>query len=414
MSLLFIIIVIAIIVYSYTKQQGQNSENRTNQRMWAEAAHYHGLKLYPASERSVFPAMNGTVDGVSVEIWGDFDDIGHGLIFCKAIFAQSLPFQLSIIKGDFNEENIGSAFEIRGLTAPGITVRASDRKQLNAFLNGQNIMNILKNCVSGSQVAKMTDSYLILGVSGINDGMKLYGFIERAAAAAKTLSGSRISDLPAIPMVEDTEKLPVPTVKTQSYKPVVSKVEAVPEDPAPQEYYKPTATESEPVIPEECVIEQKSEPVIPEEKTAPPQFKPVCTPKEPVPEVTEKEPLDLSAEGLSKALFSASFPGEKEKAVFQKVIGQTVQWRGTLKSVYPYSTDFVFGKGPGVKAVFEICEIASSYGMKAKIKATVSFGEEAMSVLKGQTGKEFAFTGTLLKMEGFSKEILVEKGFLTE
>ena len=81
MSLLFIIIVIAIIVYSYTKQQGQNSENRTNQRMWAEAAHYHGLKLYPASERSVFPAMNGTVDGVSVEIWGDFDDNGHGLIF---------------------------------------------------------------------------------------------------------------------------------------------------------------------------------------------------------------------------------------------------------------------------------------------------------------------------------------------
>ena len=413
MSLLFIIIVIAIIVYSYTKQQGQNSENRTNQRMWAEAAHYHGLKLYPASERSVFPAMNGTVDGVSVEIWGDFDDNGHGLIFCKAIFAQSLPFQLSIIKGDFNEENIGSAFEIRGLTAPGITVRASDRKQLNAFLNGQN-MNVLKNCIGSSQVAKMTDSYLILGVAGINDGMKVYGFIERAAAAAKTLSCTRISDLPAIPMVDDLEKLHTPTAQVQAYKPVAPKVEAVPEDPAPQEICKPAEPEKEVVIPEVKTVEQKYKPDVPEEKPAPPQFKPVYTPKEPAPEVPAEELLDLSAEGLSKALFSASFPGEKEKALFQKVIGQTIQWRGTLKSVYPYSTDFVFGKGPGTKAVFEICEIASSYGMKAKIKATVSFGEEAMSVLKGQTGKEFAFMGTLLKMEGFSKEILVEKGSLTE
>ena len=128
----------------------------------------------------------------------------------------------------------------------------------------------------------------------------------------------------------------------------------------------------------------------------------------PVIEETERE------YGLAKALFSASFPGEKEKALFQKVIGQTIQWRGTLKSVYPYSTDFVFGKGPGAKAVFEICEIASSYGMKNKIKATVSFREEAMTVLKGQTGKEFSFTGVLLKMEGFSREILVEKGSLTE
>ena len=273
-------------------------------------------------------------------------------------------------------------------------------------------MNVLKNCIGSSQVAKMTDSYLILGAAGINDGMKLYGFIERAAAAAKTFSGCCVSVLPAIPMVEDTAKLP--SVKVNTYEPVAPKVEAVPEEPAPQEIYKPSAPKNEPVVPEEIVVEQKYKPVVPEEKPEPPKFKPIYTPKEPAPEVTEDEPLDLSAEGLAKALFSASFPGEKEKALFQKVIGQTVQWRGTLKSVYPYSTDFIFGKGPGAKAVFEICEIASSYGMKNKIKATVSFDEEAMTVLKGQTGKEFSFTGVLLKMEGFSRELLVEKGSLTE
>ena len=83
-----------------------------------------------------------------------------------------------------------------------------------------------------------------------------------------------------------------------------------------------------------------------------------------------------------------------------------------MKSVYPYSSDFVFGKGPGVKATFEICEVSSGYGMKQKIKATVSFGEDAMAVLKGKNGETFNFTGTLLKMESFAREILLEKGSL--
>ena len=50
--------------------------------------------------------------------------------------------------------------------------------------------------------------------------------------------------------------------------------------------------------------------------------------------------------------------------------------------------------------------------MKQKIKATVSFGEDAMAVLKGKNGETFNFTGTLLKMESFAREILLEKGSL--
>ena len=416
MSLLFIIIVIAIIVYSFTKQQEQNSVTRTNQKMWAEAAHYHGLKLYPPDEKSVFPSMTGTVDGHTVQIWGDFDQNGHGLVFCRVNFTRQIPFRLSIVKGDFDDDYTGTPYEIRGLTAPGISVKASDGKKLKEFLDDQNI-NILKNCIGSNQLAKMTDSFLILGVVGINDGMKLYGFIERSVAAAKALSTGKTAthiDLPAIPLEEDTDVFDVAPVKTPSYNPVMPEEISVPEKPAPQEVYKPVVTKPEPIAVEEKPVISKPEPIVPKEKTAPPQFKPIYTPKEPEPEAAQDDVTDLSAEGLAKALFGVSFPGEKEKALFQKVVGKTVQWRGTLKSVYPYSTDFIFGKGPGVKAVFEICEISSGYGMKNKIKATVSFGEETMSVLKGQTGKEFAFTGTLLKMEGFSKEILVEKGSLAE
>ena len=429
MPLITIIIIVAIIIYSLTKQQSKQGGNRTNQRMWPEAAHYHGLQLYAPDDKSVFPSMSGMVDGLPVEVWGDFDESGQGLVFCRVDFALHLPFRLSIIKGNFNSDSVGSSFEIRGLTAPGISVSASDSKELHAFLTEQN-MNILKNCLGGYHSVKITDSCLILGASGINDGMKLYGFIERAAASAKALSGGHTvtvpaAKLPKIQPVEDSDDVEFSAQERRPATNVMPTVSAIPEEAEPQEIFNP-APPAEAVIPpskpefksvtsvSKPVAETPSEAVIPPQK---PEFKPITSVSKPVAETPAEvmeENLDLSAEALCQALFSASFPGEKEKALFQKAIGKTVHWRGTLKSVYPYSTDFVFGKGPGAKATFEICEVASGYGMKNRIKATVSFSEETLSVLKGQNGKEFAFTGNLLKMEGFSREILLEKGTLAE
>ena len=429
MPLITIIIIVAIIIYSLTKQQSKQGGNRTNQRMWPEAAHYHGLQLYAPDDKSVFPSMSGMVDGLPVEVWGDFDESGQGLVFCRVDFALHLPFRLSIIKGNFNSDSVGSSFEIRGLTAPGISVSASDSKELHAFLTEQN-MNILKNCLGGYHSVKITDSCLILGASGINDGMKLYGFIERAAASAKALSGGHTvtvpaAKLPKIQPVEDSDDVEFSAQERRPATNVMPTVSAIPEEAEPQEIFNP-APPAEAVIPptkpefksvtsvSKPVAETPSEAVTPPQKT---EFKPITSISKPVAETPAEvmeENLDLSAEALCQALFSASFPGEKEKALFQKAIGKTVHWRGTLKSVYPYSTDFVFGKGPGAKATFEICEVASGYGMKNRIKATVSFSEETLSVLKGQTGKEFAFTGNLLKMEGFSREILLEKGTLAE
>ena len=429
MPLITIIIIVAIIIYSLTKQQSKQGGNLTNQRMWPEAAHYHGLQLYAPDDKSVFPSMSGMVDGLPVEVWGDFDESGQGLVFCRVDFALHLPFRLSIIKGNFNIDSVGSSFEIRGLTAPGISVSASDSKELHAFLTEQN-MNILKNCLGGYHSVKITDSCLILGASGINDGMKLYGFIERAAASAKALSGGHTvtvpaAKLPKIQPVEDSDDVEFSAQERRPATNVMPTVSAIPEEAEPQEIFNP-APPAEAVIPppkpefksvtsvSKPVAETPSEAVIPPQK---PEFKPITSVSKPVAETPAEvmeENLDLSAEALCQALFSASFPGEKEKALFQKAIGKTVHWRGTLKSVYPYSTDFVFGKGPGAKATFEICEVASGYGMKNRIKATVSFSEETLSVLKGQTGKEFAFTGNLLKMEGFSREILLEKGTLAE
>lgn len=396
MSVLIFIIIIAVIVYKLSKKQEQGAGNRTNQRMWSEAAHSLNLNLHSPNAQSVFPSMSGMIDGMSVEVWGDFDEGGFALVFCRVDFARELPFRLSIVKGDFEKSPAGSSFEIQGLPS-GVSVTASDGNALQKFLVTQNV-NVLKNCTGIYHSVKITDSFLILGATGINTGTTLESFIERAVSAAKTLSGGMtVSAMPG----------------------------AKPASPKPNRPVMPTAIPvAEEVPPPEVVIlpppEEKKEPVIPVPKPVDPPKKPEMPLPEPKP-VQKAEPalqeesaaeLDLSAESLAKALFSASFPGEKEKALFSQQIGKTVQWCGTLKSVYPYSSDFVFGKGPGVKATFEICEVSSGYGMKHKIKATVSFGEDAMAVLKGKNGETFNFTGTLLKMESFAREILLEKGSL--
>ena len=409
MSMLIFIIIIAVIVYKFSKKQSEEAGNRTNQRMWSESAHELGLNLHPANEESVFPSMSGMADGMMVEVWGDFDEKGFALVFCRVDFARHLPFRLSIVKGDFEKTPAGASFEVQGLSS-GVTVTASAGKDLQTFLNTRNL-NVLKNCTGIYHSVKITDSFIILGAAGINTGTEMSSFIERTVSAGRTLSGGHTVSMtsmerPAIVPVEDSREISIP-VSPKVERNIMPGTISVPEELPPPEVVTqhPAAEETSPdVLP------------LPEQPETPditiPEPSPLTRPEPVVPQEAENTEMDLSAESFAKVLFSASFPGEKEKALFSSQIGKTVCWSGSLKSVYPYSSDFVFGKGPGAKAVFEICEVTSGYGMKNKVKATVSFGEEVLPVLKGQTGKVFTFSGTLLKMEPFSKEILLEKGSL--
>lgn len=399
MTLIIVIIIISVIFYTISKQKSAASgSSRTNKGMWQQTASALNLNLFPPTEDDIFPSMAGMVDGVSTEIWGDFDENGFGLIFCRVDYARELPFKLCIVKGDFESKPAGTVFEIRGVSSPEVSVTASNRTELQKFLTTQNI-NILKNCTGIYHSAKITESFMILGGVGINDSTTFISFIERTVSAAKTLSGGHTitmqpSDLPKISPVEDSREIYIPSPEPVPEKNIMPTTIPVPEEAPAPEIIKP----KQEIVPEPVI------PAVPSVSEFKPE--PVSLQSEPGSEI------DLSAEGFSKALFSASFPGEKEKSLFKQHAGKTVQWSGVLKSVYPYSSDFVFGKGPGVKATFEICEVASGYGMKQKVKATVSFGEESMEILKGKTGETFTFSGTLLKMELFAREILLEKGSL--
>ena len=120
----------------------------------------------------------------------------------------------------------------------------------------------------------------------------------------------------------------------------------------------------------------------------------------------------LDQESLAAALFSSSFPGQKEQEIFRSVKGKEIEWTGELKSSYQFGNDFVLGGGPAVKAVFEIAGIAGTYSMKTKVKAVVRLPQEALEPLKNQNGKQFRFSGRLEKFEAFAKEIVILDGAL--
>lgn len=60
-----------------------------------------------------------------------------------------------------------------------------------------------------------------------------------------------------------------------------------------------------------------------------------------------------------------------------------IAWEGTLRSIESYAYDFVFGGAPSTKAQLE-----------------------------GRTGSRFAFTGRLLKADGFVRNLFVADGAL--
>ena len=122
--------------------------------------------------------------------------------------------------------------------------------------------------------------------------------------------------------------------------------------------------------------------------------------------------LSLEQQAFCDALFSKSIPGKMENEAFAAVKGKTVEWCGTLLSSYDFTFDFAFGNRKGVKATFLLCEVVGSGSLKQKVKVHVAFPAELSAELKQKRNEKFAFRGTLLKMEAFSREIYIDNGEL--
>lgn len=127
----------------------------------------------------------------------------------------------------------------------------------------------------------------------------------------------------------------------------------------------------------------------------------------------EEKTSALDKETLLPELWPSSFPGDRERQLFEQVKGQTVEWEGTLKTAYDYASDFVFGNGKGIKASFELMEFKpAGSALNITVKAVVSLPQEVSAVLRNSSGKTFRFRGTLLKFEPVAREIYLSGGEL--
>ena len=84
--------------------------------------------------------------------------------------------------------------------------------------------------------------------------------------------------------------------------------------------------------------------------------------------------------------------------------GKHIVWTGTLESMTPFSFDFDFGSGGGIKAVLTILE-GHDAGSR-DIQAVIGL-PPGLEGLDDRIGQPVAFTGRLLKVDGLAKRVMI-------
>lgn len=121
------------------------------------------------------------------------------------------------------------------------------------------------------------------------------------------------------------------------------------------------------------------------------------------------EPDDAAA--FCDALFApGAMSFETTRTFDAEFKGSQVDWSGTLKSVEPYRYDFVFGSGPAVKATLTLRE-AEGKAHGADVRAVISLPAE-IEGLDRRIGERIGFSGTLSKVDGFTRNVFLTDGRL--
>ncbi len=86
--------------------------------------------------------------------------------------------------------------------------------------------------------------------------------------------------------------------------------------------------------------------------------------------------------------------------------GQDVNWSGTLRSAVPYSFDFVFGSGSGIRAVVEVYRIDAATLGDGVVHAVVQLPADTEG-LEARIGERLSFAGRLTKVDGLQRQVFV-------
>lgn len=281
----------------------------------------------------------------------------------------------------------------------------------------------------------ITDQFMLVRVAGTEQSAdRLVGTIQKLVAVADTFfsdhsatpAGVASLSNPTWEQVQPKISVPFSTLDQKAHMQIGKETE-----PLNSQTYQSPVQDIEPVFESDDVpslsgskvskFEPKFEPKVMQKVTQ--KFEPASPIKkttvgDPLPKdnnipATSSLSVDLNnPQELASKLFSGGLQTAAEKDYFASIKGRAVTWEGTLKGVYEYRSDFVFGNQPGAKATLEVCEISGSYSMKSKVKAIVSFPSNAIETLRGQNNKVFRFSAKIVKVENFAKEIYLNEGSL--
>jgi hypothetical protein len=99
---------------------------------------------------------------------------------------------------------------------------------------------------------------------------------------------------------------------------------------------------------------------------------------------------------------------EAQRVFEERYQGRTLRWRGMLQQCGPFTSDLVFGEGPGTRVVLQLDDPDTEALTTRAYQAIVALPPEREAELRGQLGQQLSFAGTLLRCDPFMRNLYVD------
>ena len=140
----------------------------------------------------------------------------------------------------------------------------------------------------------------------------------------------------------------------------------------------------------------------PAEPAEPPAVEPAEAAEPPA--VEPAPPVDTDADAVINDLFGSDRLGHEVDERFAEVYaGQRVRWRGEVERVRPFRRDRDFGDEPGTKVTVLVGHLGDGRLVSSQIDAVVHLPAD----VEPARGEEIAFTGTLIRVDRFMRNLYV-------
>ena len=355
---------------------------------WMQAAGALHLKFIRPEQANGYPAINGTINGITVMVQcsPQARSQQESMTF-RFLFPEPAGIGLELTTA----ENPADLPKKDGPDQTGLLLDRLKQKPAGTCFMRVDKPDIFRNFTDEKifeQISRLSriypkvfwsDSELLVRTAGINNDPERF---REQLEALLTVAGS-LADFARL--VSERQKITVRIPPELAEK----EKNTVPNQIQPR---KEPEKEPEPVV-------RPPEPVRPSES------KPVTPPP---------EDLLQDRSAFLHLLWRSGLMASRQKELFAPYAGREVEWEGILKTCFPFSTDFVFGKEGGIKATFELEEFKPEGSfMPIRIKAVAAFPKTEQSKLEKAFGIKFRFRGKLLKIEPIAREIYLSCGIIT-